>query len=121
MKLIRRGPVPISDPIESFCNILSPKSITENTHRLLGVIEYYLKDSKCKILPPVHTNSLLFLDSALYPWELILIFQTQGKELLRKRIGTSYLNLRPFFKSVPSLTMSQDYSHGRQDSPMIFY
>ena len=68
MKLIRRGLVPISDPTESFCNTLSPKSITENAHRLLEVTEYYLKDSECKILPPVHTNSLLFLDSALYPW-----------------------------------------------------
>lgn len=64
----KRGPVSISDPIESFCNILSPKSITENAHRLLGVIEYYLKDSECKILPPVRTNSLLFLYGALYPW-----------------------------------------------------
>ena len=68
MKLIRRGLVSICNPTESFCNILSPKSITENTHRLLGVIEYYLKESEYKILPPVHTNSLLFLDSALYPW-----------------------------------------------------
>lgn len=43
MKLIRRGLMPICNPTKSFCNSLSPKSITENTHRLLGVIEYYLK------------------------------------------------------------------------------